>query len=163
MQASGYKDRVVFPLKDRTLNSSAGHSDQEWLSTMPVKWTSWKLPAAGPDLPTLKELCLSFCGEKKNWIHFSASWRMQEINPGMLMLHLLLTASVEGKAAVQIPTHTKSSVFLIIRRRQAITPNTPKIISSTYFLIIMLLLGQEKKASNVWKVCKWGYFSLDQP
>lgn len=46
-------------------NSSTGCGDQERLGTMPVEWTSWKLPAAGPGLPTLKELCLSFLGAKK--------------------------------------------------------------------------------------------------
>lgn len=37
---------------------------------------------------------------------------MQEINLGILMLHLVLTGSVEGNAAVQILKRTKSSVFL---------------------------------------------------
>ena len=37
---------------------------------------------------------------------------MQEVNLGILKLHLLLTGSVEGKAAVKILKQTRSSVLL---------------------------------------------------
>lgn len=49
---------------------------------------------------------------------------MQEINQGILMLHLLLTGSVEGKAAVQILKHTKSSVFLNQKKASNYTKHT---------------------------------------
>lgn len=79
---------------------------------------------------------------------------MQEISLGMLMLHLLLTGSVEGKAAVQILKHIRSSVFLYTRGKQAIRSNTCKLISPTYFLIIMLLPDFLKMPSNYLKVYK---------
>lgn len=81
--------------------SRHGSRDRLFLGTIGFLGTSSSLTLLVP-----KDLSLSLCWEKKN--RFSASWTRQETKLGILMLHLMLPGSMEGKAAAETLQHTRA-------------------------------------------------------
>lgn len=73
---------------------------------------------------------------------------MQETNLGFLMLLYSLLMQYKEKQLLKVWS-IKDAVFFFKPEGKQLDQNTPKLISSTYFLIIMFLPEFEKKlASN---------------